>query len=184
MYTDQEFIARICENDQKVIRDFIQKYQDYLYSICTSVLKNKEEAEEATQDSFLKIFKALPSYVPKGKLTTWMYTVAYRTSLDYIKKRKYTDELSHFDKADSIDNEENLILKERKSKIQSLLDELPPEESGLVRLFYMEEQSVKEISSHLDLSESNVKVKLYRARKNLFEIASKKEYFKNLNLSI
>ncbi len=177
MYTDQEFIVGILKNNQKVINSFITKYENYLYTISFTVLKNKEESEEATQDSFLKIIKSLPEFVPKCKLSTWMYTIAYRTSLDYLKKRKRTEELSDHEGQHVSSSEKLLIDKEKKQSILQLINRLPVDERGLIRLFYLEEQSIKEISSALNLTESNIKVKLYRARKALHNHARKSNYF-------
>jgi RNA polymerase sigma-70 factor (ECF subfamily) len=181
MYTDQELVQHISQNSEKHIRYFIKKYQNYLYTICISVLRNKEEAEEATQDSFLKVFKALPTYTPNGKLTTWMYTVAYRTSLDYLKKRKHTEEISP-ESGGTYEFGAELLNKERDHELSLLINKLPPEEAGLIRLFYLEEQSIKEIAKELDYSESNVKVKLYRARKALYAEAKKVDYFSDFKV--
>ena len=149
------------------------RYQDKMYSVCMSILKNKAESQEATQDTFLKAFKALKDYNADSKFSSWLYKIAYRTSLDYIRKRKKTSDLDTIEggmltsdesKTDSLENKElsNLLL--------NAMDSLPEEEAVVLRMFYLEEMSIKELEEITGLSKSNVKVKLFRARKKMADI--------------
>ena len=180
MFTEDQLIKEVIKGNQQAIRHLLEEYQDYIFSICKTVLKSKQESEEATQDTFLKIIRALPRYVKKGKLSTWIYSVAYRTSLDYLRKRKYTDELTGVDKASTSGIEERIERDERSHKISLLLQNLNAKERVLIRMHYFDEMSIKEISVITKLSESNVKVKLFRARKNLAEHAKKHKNYSDL----
>lgn len=170
MYSEDQLIHNVIKGEAKAIRHLLTEYQHYIFTICNTVLKNKEESEEATQDAFIKIIKALPTYVKKGKLTTWMYSVAYRTALDYLKKRKVTQELNGYDMAAQSDIEKAIFRAEDKKAVNRLLDMIPPEDAGLIRMYYLEEMSMNELASHVGLSVSNVKVKIYRTRKQLAEL--------------
>ena len=59
-----------------------------MYSVCMSILKNPAEAQEATQDTFIKAHRALDNYNADSKFSSWLYKIAYRTSLDYLEKKK------------------------------------------------------------------------------------------------
>ncbi|MEE9371499.1 MAG: sigma-70 family RNA polymerase sigma factor [Saprospiraceae bacterium] len=180
MHSDQELVYQLRNKDEKTIKYFIRKYQNYIYTICFGVLKSKEEAEEASQDTFLKILNAISTYTPNGKITTWMYTVAYRTSLDYLKKRKRTIDIYYFDAGSAVISDNILLETEKKAVINQLINQLSSEDAGLIRMYYLGEMSIKELSSELKLTENNIKVKLYRARKILLKLATKLEYFSDL----
>jgi len=177
MYAEDQLIRDVIKGEKKAINHLISEYQNYIYTICIGVLKTKQEAEEATQDSFLKIIRALPDYIKKGKLTTWMYSVAYRTSLDYLKKRKSTTEINGFDQGVPNQIEEKLQTEERNQSLLDLIDKLNPEDAGLIRMYYLEEMSIKEVAALTDMSESNIKIKLFRSRKLLGELAKKQNTF-------
>jgi len=148
-----------------------------VYTICISVLKVKEEAEEATQDTLIKVLKAAPNYVKKGKLSTWIYPIAYRTSLDYLKKSKRnvlatsSELLENVSSADIESGEDEK--QNRSAQILKVIEQLKPEEAGLIRMFYFDQLSISELSAHLNQTESNIKVKLYRARKRIMDHLNK-----------
>ncbi len=177
MITEDQLIRGVINGDQKAIRHLLDEYQDYIYSICYSVLRTKEESEEATQDTFLKIIKALPRYVKRGKLSTWIYSVAYRTALDYLRKRKITEEIDNYDREEEADIEARITGVERSTVLAKLIDKLNPKDSALIRMHYFEEMSIKELANITSLSESNVKVKLYRSRKMLSQLIKKENIF-------
>lgn len=173
---DNQLIQGILKGDKASFKSLVLKYQDMMFSVCMSVLKNKTEAEEATQDTFVKVYNKLKDYNESAKLSSWMYRIAYRTSLDYIRKRKLTSDI------DAVD--QNLITAEINSSLENedlskmllaALDQLPNDESLVLRLFYLDEMSVKEVEEVTGLSHSNIKVKLFRARKKLGEHI-KKDY--------
>ena len=176
MYTEYQLIQGVIKGENKAIRFLLQKYQNYVYTVCHSVLRTKQESEEATQDTFLKIIRALPKYVKKGKLSTWIYSIAYRTALDYLKSRKNTIGLDNYDKSLPNEVEEGMRYEERNKALENLVDKLSPEDARLIRMYYLGEMSIKEVASHSAISESNVKIKLFRARKTLSQLANKENF--------
>lgn len=174
---EKQLVQRAIDGDQRAFRDLIIRYQDYVYSICLSVLKVPMESEEAAQDTFIKVHKAIKTYNSSSKFTTWLYSIAYRTSIDYYRKRKRTEDIDTIDYslAGTVNNtERNIEKQELTSLIRMALGDLGQEERTLVTLFYLEEQSVKEIVEITGLQESNIKVKLFRARKKLYTLLSEK----------
>lgn len=170
---DNQLIQLTANGDMQAFGRLIDRYQDFLYSVCMAVLKNPDESQEATQDSFLKIMKSAASFNGQSKLSSWMYKIAYRTSLDYLRKRKRTtdlDEVEYSVADQSRTADEDMMSGEHTARIQQAIDHLDGDEAQLVRLFYLEEVSVKELAGLTDLSVSNVKVRLFRARKKLYNI--------------
>jgi len=173
---DQIIINQIIEGDAKAFSELVNRYKDLVYTLALRMLKNREEAEEVSQDTFIKVFKSLQKFKGDSKFSTWIYKVAYNTCLDRIKKnRKYLNdvEINEFTEhqVKTVENAfEVLVEEERNQMIQECLDLLPSDDSFLLTLYYFEEQSLDEIANIVGLTANNVKVKLFRSRKKLTTI--------------
>ncbi|MCA0132063.1 RNA polymerase sigma factor [Winogradskyella alexanderae] len=170
---EHQLIESIKNGETKAFSILVDRYKDLVYTLSLRMLKNKEEAEEVAQDTFIKVYKSLDKFKGDSKLSTWIYRVAYNACLDTIKRNKKRindvaiDEIS-FNKLDYIDNAlENLIKQERSQLIKECIDKLPEDSSALLTLFYFEEFSLEEISKIVNIETNTVKVKLFRARKKL-----------------
>jgi RNA polymerase sigma-70 factor (ECF subfamily) len=138
--------------------------------------KNKEESEDISQDTFIKAYKNLNKFKGESKFSTWLYRIAYHTSLDQIKKNKNNNTtfeihevtLNQIQSADDI--LQGIERKERAKIMDECLLRLPEEERSILWMFYYDELSLKEIIEVTSLTEANVKVKLHRARKRLLTI--------------
>ncbi len=175
MTTNEEIILidAIKNGTTNAYAKLIDCYKDLVYTLAFRMLKNREEAEEVAQDTFIKIFKSLDKFKGDSKLSTWIYRVAYNTCLDNIKKNKKhqndvaIDEYT-FNQLDTIDNAlDNIIKEEKRILIKKCIAKLPEDSSALLTLFYFEELSLDEISKIVNGEANTVKVKLFRARKKL-----------------
>lgn len=173
---DQYFINQIIAGQTHAFAVLVDRYKDLVFTLALRMLKNREEAEEVSQDTFIKVYKSLNKFKGDSKFSTWIYKVAYNTCLDRLKKNKRSQHLVAIDEFTShqiktIDNALDIMeLDERKLAIQKCLELLPAEDSVLLTLFYFEEQSLEEISKVVGLTPNNVKVKLFRSRKKLATI--------------
>ncbi|MDT0644408.1 RNA polymerase sigma factor [Zunongwangia sp. F363] len=176
---DQYFIEKAMHGDTRAFGVLVERYQDYIFTIVYRMLKVREEAEEVAQDVFLKAFEALPGFRGDAKFSSWLYRIAYRKTLDRIRKnsRFSTSELIEEiteDDTEKLENGLEIMLQEERSEIiQNCILKLPEQESAIITLFYFEEQSVKEIAAITGLTQDNIKVKLYRSRKALFSLLKK-----------
>ena len=173
---DQIIINQIIEGDTSAFSVLVDRYKDLVFTLAMRMVKNREEAEEVSQDTFIKVYKSLNKFKGNSKFSTWIYRVAYNTCLDRIKriKRDYNvvaiDEFTEH-QIKTIDNAlDKMEEQEHKDKIQQCLQLLPSDDSFLLTLYYFEEQSLEEISKVVGLTANNVKVKLYRSRKKLTSI--------------
>ncbi|CAL2092185.1 RNA polymerase sigma-70 factor, ECF subfamily [Tenacibaculum sp. 190524A02b] len=150
-----------------------------VFTLAVKMLKSREEAEEVSQDTFIKAYKYLANFKGDSKFSTWLYKIAYRNCLDALKKRKEkynTDTIDEvtLHKIKATDSVlEGIERKERAVIINECLLQLPEEERSILWLFYFKELSLKEIMEVTELSEANVKVKLHRARKRLLTVVKK-----------
>lgn len=174
--SDDQIINQILEGNSNVFSVLVDRYKDLVFTLALRMVKNREEAEEVSQDTFIKVFKSLNKFKGKSKFSTWIYKIAYNTCLDRLKriKREYNvvaiDEFTEHE----VKTMDNALQKmedfEYKQEIQKCLHLLPSQDSFLLTLFYFEEQSLEEISKVVGLTANNVKVKLFRSRKKLATI--------------
>lgn len=177
---DQVYIDSILNGDASAFAVLVDRYKDLVYTLALRMMKHREEAEEAAQDTFIKVYKSLNKFKGDSKFSTWIYRVAYNTCLDRLKKNKrqqYTVAINEYTEhqVKTLDNAlDQIEAKEREQAIQDCLALLPSEDSFLLTLYYFEELSLDEIAKIVGLKPNNVKVKLFRSRKKLATILKEK----------
>lgn len=174
--TDQTYIDLTLQGDTNAFAFLVDKYKTMIFTLALKMVKSREEAEEISQDTFIKAFKNLSKFKGESKFSTWLYKIGYRTALDSLKKHKEkysTDTIDEitFNKIKSTENIlEGIERKERAEIINNCILRLPEDERTILWMFYFDELSLKEIIAITNFSEANVKVKLHRARKRLLSI--------------
>ena len=167
-------IPRILSGDSRAYAEVVRTYEHMVYTVCHRVLRNTEDAEEATQDAFVKAYQHLASYSGQAKFSTWLYSIAYRTAVSHGRNRRMEssslDDMHHHPKAEQVDE---LRRNEAARHLGKALACLSPEDSAILSFFHLDELSVEEIVTVTGLGASNVKVKLHRARKKLLEVLNK-----------
>lgn len=182
MTTDQEtqIINKIIGGDTQAFAVLVDRYKDLVFTLAIRMLKNREEAEEVSQDTFIKVYKSLSNFKGESKLSTWVYKVAYNACLDSIKKNNRRQSEVAIDsytenQIRSLDNALSALEeKEQQQTIQDCLQQLSSKDSFLLTLFYFEELSLEEISKIVDMEPNTVKVNIHRARKRLASILKQK----------
>jgi len=177
---DIYYINLIIEGNTNAFNILVDRYKDLVFSLALKMVKNREEAEEVAQDTFIKVFKSLSQFNGDSKFSTWIYKVTYNTCLDRLKKHKREQQVVSIDEFNtnqikSIDNTlDKMENEEREKAIQDCIQLLPADDAFLLTLFYFEEQSLEEIAKVIGLTANNVKVKLFRSRKKLTTILKEK----------
>ena len=177
---DIYYINLIIEGNTNAFNILVDRYKDLVFSLALKMVKNREEAEEVAQDTFIKVFKSLSKFKGDSKFSTWIYKVTYNTCLDRLKKQKREQQVVSIDEFNtnqikSIDNAlDKMENEEREKAIQDCIQFLPADDAFLLTLFYFEEQSLEEIAKVIGLTANNVKVKLFRSRKKLTTILKEK----------
>lgn len=173
---DNVYIDKIINGDTNAFSVLVDRYKDLIFTLALRMMKNKEEAEEVAQDTFIKTYKSLSKFKGDSKFSTWIYRVAYNTCLDRLKKNKRQQNTVAIDEytehqVKTIDNAlDAMETKEKAEAIKTCIDLLPSDDSFLLTLYYYEEQSLDEIAKVTGLKPNNVKVKLFRSRKKLATI--------------
>lgn len=176
---DQHYIDRILQGETNLFAVLVDRYKDMIFTLSLKMIKNREEAEEAAQDTFIKVYNSLSKFKGDSKFSTWIYKISYNNCLDRLKKNKKEDLNISIDEFSShlvktMDNALSALEeKQRKQAIQNCLNLLPREDNFLLTLFYFEDQNLEEIGKIMNLNANNVKVKLFRSRQKLATILKK-----------
>ena len=174
---DEICIQRILGGDSEAFRQLITKYKDMAYSIALSVIKDEFHAEEIIQDSFIIAYEKLTTFKGDSKFSTWFYRIVINESFKLAKKHK-TEFVDFVETTPEISDEINIAIlnlkiDDQKYFINEALKKISSKESLVLRLFYLDENSIEEISGITGWSSSNIKVILHRARTNLKFILTK-----------
>jgi RNA polymerase sigma-70 factor (ECF subfamily) len=183
---EKELIERIKKGETKYFAEIINKYKKVVFGHTYNFLRNKEEAEDATQEIFVSVFNNLGHFRGDSKLSTWIYRITVNTCKNKLKQLKRLkanfNEEFYEDGAEEKESMVNLI-KEKEEKepdkafvsdevrktVYGRIDELTEEQKQVILLRDVDGLSYDEIGSILKLSVSAVKSKLFRARENLRE---------------
>jgi len=174
--TDENYIELTLKGDTNAFAFLVEKYKDMVFTLAVKMVKSREEAEEVSQDAFIKAYKYLPKFKGDSKFSTWLYKIAYNTSLDAIKKKSnsYNNVAIDDITVNYISSVETVLdgieREERAAVINNCMQQLQEDERAILMFFYFKELSLKEIIEVTSMSEANVKVKLHRARKKLLSI--------------
>ncbi|SER18752.1 RNA polymerase sigma factor, sigma-70 family [Gracilibacillus ureilyticus] len=146
----------------------IENYKHHIYKIAYSVVHNEKDAEDIAQETFIKMIDALPSYQNQG-FKTWISKIALHKAIDAKrKKQRKQEELTSFEEDYLFPDEgrvdEMIVEKEKTQLVQSAINRMPVKFQQVVRLYHLEGHSYKAIADRLDLKETTVKMRLYRAR--------------------
>lgn len=173
MNSDQIYIDKVLLGDTNAFAFLINKYKDMTYTIAIKIVKSHEDAEEVAQDSFLKAYEKLNTFKGNAKFSTWLYTIVYRNSITKIRKKKVdTSDIDDYvidnhSEGDDFPQIEAIKSEEQQKYVREAIDKLPEKDALLITLFYMNDNSIEEIEQITGLTQSNIKVKLFRARKKL-----------------
>jgi RNA polymerase sigma factor (sigma-70 family) len=173
---DIYYIEAVRNGNVQAFSFLVEKYQKLVYTLALKLLKKPEEAEEMAQDTFIKAFQKLDSYEGKSKFSTWLYSITYNACISELRKRRI--EFKSLDDRQITDQDEQKMhdyyretRKEDQEKYLNMaLARLPEDDQVLVTLYYYENQSMDEISQITGLTVSNIKVKIHRARKKMYEL--------------
>lgn len=169
---DLKYIDEVKEGDLEAFSHLVEKYKEMVYAVALKLLGNADDAEDIAQESFIKAYEKIGEFKKESKFSTWLYTITYRSALYYRRKNKIsTRNIQVQDhevfQATANTQIENFKIEEQQKFVKLAIDSLRPIEGLLVTLYYIDENTIEEISSITDLSVTNIKVKLFRARKKL-----------------
>lgn len=178
---DIYYIRQVLEGKINAFSYLIDKHKDNAFNLALRICGNREEAEEIAQDAFLKAFRSLGKFRMKSSFGTWLYRIVYNTAITLVRSRKKgllsVSEFpaTRFDFQISSEDEITAEMEYRNSLVNFALQKIDEEERALISLYYYEELNTDMISKITGINKSNIKVRLFRARKKMAEIIKKAE---------
>jgi RNA polymerase sigma-70 factor (ECF subfamily) len=178
---DNYYVERIRKGETECFAPLLERYGTQIFSLIVRIAGNREDAEELTQDVFLKVYRSLETFRGESSFSTWLYRIAYNLAVSATRKR--TNETLAIDEA-MIENiadeaEDDFSSEEADAKrteyLNVALDRLPPGEKAMILLFYRNGKSMEEIAGITGLTETNVKTKIFRIRKKLYVLIKEME---------
>ena len=174
--SDSEIISLVLSGDHNSYAMLVDRYKSYVFTLTLRFTKNREDAEEVSQDIFIKAYRSLADFKGTAKFSTWLYTIVNTTCITFLRKKrlevKSLDDEKTFEVADSQDSGFTANVVEQKSRqnmVNQAIAMLSPDDAEIITLFYKNEQSLEEISKILGLEVNAAKVRLHRARGRLKE---------------
>ncbi|WP_245903962.1 RNA polymerase sigma factor [Dysgonomonas alginatilytica] len=169
-FDDIHYVRLIKDGDTNAFVHIVRRYQRMVYTIVSKIVTNTEDAEDITQEIFIKIYQSLSKFRGDSEFSTWIYRIAYNTAITEVRKTKrefisFDDMAEKLPDAEISDSLDELNTEERLEYLDIVIKRLNPEDALLITLFYLNNHSVQDISTISNLSQANVKVKLYRIRK-------------------
>jgi len=181
MLSDDDLISLIVTKNQRDYFGFLyNRYREKVFDKCYSLLKNRDQAEEFTEDIFSKVYEKLPSFGRRSSFSSWLYSVTYNHCIDYLRNKKklhYPEWNAQNELPEIIDESEENLSEIRYGNLMQILEKIHPEEKALLLMKYHDNLSLKEIGLALRISESVAKMRIKRAKARVLYLY--KQQFKN-----
>ena len=172
--TDQELIRRVRAGETRSFTDLVDRHKDKAMTVAVRMLKNREDAEEAVQDAFVRAFRALSGFEERSKFSTWLYRIIFNVCSTMLSKRgdlpltnsSEETEGEAINEIPDIGSIPDAIIErnEFKENVMDSLNNLPPLYGGMLTMFLLDDLSYGEIVTITGLPLGTVKARLFRAR--------------------
>ena len=171
---ETEWIERARAGDERAFGWLVDRHRDRAYALALRMLRSPAEAEEAAQDAFVRVWRALPAFRGESKFSTWLHRIVVRRCLDRVAvlntRRKRETELEHApEPVAEPDASTDPETRRRAGRLTDLMSDLTETQRVVVTLFYHQDRSLEDVAKTLGLPENTVKTHLHRARAVLRE---------------
>jgi RNA polymerase sigma-70 factor, ECF subfamily len=181
--SDQEVVRHAARGREAAYRDLIRRYQRPVFSLIYRMVRDRELAEDLTQETFIKVLNAIDSYRPEYKFSSWIFKIANNAAIDQLRRRALNtlslDGSPHAENAEAIESTtlqigdtaetalDEVTSRELGSQIETAIGKLRPEYRSCIILRHIDGRPYEEIAEMLDLPLGTVKTYIHRARNEL-----------------
>ena len=176
LYSDTYYIQRVQAGDVASFACLVDRYSQPIFALINRIVQNREEAEELTQDTWLKVFTYLSGFKQESSFSTWLYRIAYNLAISSTRRRcqeclpideSVIEQVTEEDVEQWMDRGSD---EARIAHLERALQLLPSEDRALILLFYWQQKTIEELAEITGQKPTNVKVRLHRIRKKLYVI--------------
>jgi len=166
--TDDALIAASVAGNGEAFGTLVERYERAVYHLAYRTLHDAEEAKDATQEAFMKAYRALHTFRPGAKFSTWIFTIVYHACCDRLARRKRWSDAELPDRADPSAGPEALAeAGDDARRLRAAIEALPEKYRTVITLFHLQGKQYDEIATVLDLPMGTVKTHLFRAKELL-----------------
>lgn len=170
-------INQVLTGNTSAFEALVRRHQHHVFNMVYRIIQDREESEEVAQDIFVKVYHSLSGYKKASTFSTWLYRITYNAAISHHRKKKIItfpiqEELPEETSNIEFFNDFEDVTALRQQYLPQALEQLNGELQLLISMYYQQDMSITEISEITDISKSNVKIKLYRARKCLYDYIS------------
>lgn len=170
--TDWEIVQKVLRGDSNAFSQIVSRYKGAVYSLCYRMTNHQGDAEDLSQEVFIKAYQHLNKYNPQYKFSTWILRIATNTTIDFQRKKKvetYPLETTMTNQEETASAEAIFFHKENQGAIEKAIQGLPPDYRAIILLYHYYGLSYQELTVALGLPLSKVKNRLHRSRNLLKE---------------
>ena len=182
-HIEQRIVSRIIDGDQMAFAELYDIYSEKLYYFSLKFLRSKEDAENITQEVFVKVWETRDRLDPDYSISAYLFTIARNTIFNLHRKKvnekAYLEHLGHHIDFTHSKLEHDIVLKDLQSHVDKIIDDLPAQRKRVFELSRKDGLSHKEISQQLNISEKTIETHIRLALKDI-----RKFMVEDLNLSI
>jgi RNA polymerase sigma-70 factor (ECF subfamily) len=186
---DIQLVARARSGDERAFRALVEKYERAVFSICLRMVRNRDEATDLSQESFIKVFGSLDRYKPEFAFSSWLFKITSNLCIDHLRKRR----IATYGMDDPLDGEKGEIQRQYESpdptpdelfssnekmrRLEAGIAALPEHYRIMLILRHQEDLSYEEIAEALAIPLGTVKARIHRAREMLKGILDDTDFF-------
>lgn len=171
---ERRLLESAAAGDQKSSATLVQRHRSAVFAIALRLTGNTSDADEVTQDAFLRAFRYLPNFRGESSFKTWLLRIAGRVAIDHLRRKRLATVALDAPESPATRMPEKsptglqyLMQSERSQLLQNAMQDLSKEDASALQLFYFHEKSIQEITQVMGWTESNTKSRLSRARQRL-----------------
>ncbi len=175
--SDEDLVRAIVKDNNTLLFEVLyDRYSKLVYNKCFGFSKDEDEAQDLTQDVFLKLFVKLGSFKEKSKFSTWLYAFTYNHCVNYVtrntakKFEKQSVDYKDIENLSDVDDDDYSFVDMKVDKLKEALELISPDEKMILLLKYQDFLSIKDIESVLEIGESAVKMRIKRAKDKLITV--------------
>ncbi len=172
---EKHLIENVKQGNTEAFRLLVENYQHLAFTVAVNIIKNKQDAEEVVQDSFIKVFSKIDQFKGSSKFSSWLFKIVYNTALSRIRKKKlevYTLEPDEYGIEHGVSLHsgwDSLVLKDQQYYIQKAMDNLSDQDKLVLSLFYLADEGLNDICKITNEKKTTVKARLHRARAKMYK---------------
>ena len=162
---ENKLIDQLLAGKEEPYVQLVDHYQRYAFTIAMKILNNRSDAEEATQDAFIKAFHALKNFNRQARFSTWLYRIVFNIAVSYKRKNKVHSSIEHHDQI--AEAEGDMERKDKQAFVMAAMEKLNEADRLAIQLYYIREFSLEEVADLMGQSANTLKVRIHRARQRL-----------------